>query len=157
MPFDATTLLPDLPAAADLRAEDDREHFGARPIAAAMVTATHWVTSNAAGELVLRARDGRGVELGLVFVGLRAEAFELGLEGEIAAAFERLERRPGACVVSDEPFARLRVEGFWRHNTLVDGSGRRNGRREMVVARWSRLAGAGTPAAAACGWMPHRA
>lgn len=155
--FDAASLLPALPEAEDLRARDDRAHFEGHAIRVATVTATHWVSASPAGGLVLRARDERGVELGLVFLGLRAEAFELGLEGEIAASRRRSEGRGGPGVVSDEPFGRLRVEGYWRHNTLIDASGRRNGRREMVVARWARLAEAGRASPAACGWAPRPA
>ena len=156
--FDVTSLLPVLPAAMDLRGLDDHAHFAGRTIREAVVTATHWVSANPAGDLVLRARDERGVELGLVFAGLRAEAFELGLESEIAASRRRLEaRRGGGFVASDEPFGRLRVQGCWRRNTLVEASGRRNERREMVVARWTRAAGTGAVAPAACGWVPRRA
>lgn len=156
--FDASTLLPAWPGTEDLRALDDRTHFGGHPISEATATATHWVSTNPAGALVLRARDERGLELGLIFMGLRAEAFELGLEGEIAASRQLLEGRAGEhMAVSDEPFDRLRVEGYWRRNTLIDATGRRNRRREMVVARWSREGAAGRTAPAACGWVPRPA
>ena len=155
--FDVANLLPPSPRADDLREIDDRAHFRGRAIHEASVTATHWVSANPAGGLVLRARDERGVELGLVFLGLRADAFELGLEGEIAASRRRLERRRSdGFAASDEPFARLRVEGCWRRNTVIEASGRRNGRWEMVVARWARAPAAGM-APAACGWLPRPA